>query len=162
MYKKVKSKCRVYYELSGETYIGIYAEADFVFIDSCTSDSNRRSFFCDLRGNIICPSQINKLMKHKEPRKTYSSFYPLGLLLVFFNCKNLDQEQLERGVYLNLCEEESKCYLKVLYARGDHCLGSISGEADKELNDCLKLLPDDVKRWRKLVIRKNSISLETD
>lgn len=158
MSEKFCKTCLFNIKLKGEIHISIYPDAKVFMIDIDSKDI-RKSFFLDLNGNIICPAQINTIMKNTDTLHSNSYFFSGELLLVIFKSKVTGQENLERNNYLNLSHQNEHCYLKVIYTYDDICVGIIQNKPDGELSQCLKLLPDDILDWQRLNICSDSIQV---
>jgi len=156
-----EKKCLLQFKLNGETHITVYPEIKIVFIDNYSDSNYRKSFFCDFKGNILCPSQMNRLLKKRNNIDSVSSFYNNAISLIFFTCDAIKLQNIEENTYFNLSDKCKSCYLKVIYSNSNFCLGTIRSIPDQQLSECLKLLPNDLTQWNQLVLTSDSIKIVT-
>ncbi|MCF7918536.1 MAG: hypothetical protein K9N06_01325 [Candidatus Cloacimonetes bacterium] len=162
MSHEINKKCLIRLKLNGESHISIYPKQKIVFIDNLPTRSERRSFFCDFKGNIICPFQMNNVLKNSDSLPSYSTFFGTTIALLFFTCDIMNLDTIEPGTYFNLKESGKPCYLKVIFSQGSFCLGAIGKKPDRELSECLKLLPADLSNWNRMILKDDSFRVVSE
>lgn len=151
-------KCLFSVKLNGETHITIYPNDDVFHVDN-SYRSNRKNFFLGFDGNIICPNQMNHILKKTKKLEGSTVFYNKTVILVIFKNDALLQKDLKKGNYLNLSSENDCCFLKIIHSNENACLGILQNCPDKELSDCLKLLPPEMKKWDRMNICEDSVKI---
>jgi hypothetical protein len=154
-----EKKCLQQFKQNGETHVTVYPAIKIVFIDNYSDSKFRKAFFCDFNGNILCPSQMNRLFKKRNNIDSVSNFYNNDISLIFFTCDAIKLHNIEENTYFNLSNKCKSCYLKVIYANGNFCLGTVRSIPDQELSECLKLLPNNLAKWNQLVLTDESIKI---
>ena len=145
----------------GKIFVSIYLNRKIVFIDYQQNTRFHKSFFCDFRGNIICPSQVNNLLKNDIcPKKVNYLF--LGKISLIFNNFSLFPDKdsgLYGKLYVNLSNNTTSCIMRILYSSSCFSLGVIEKIPDNDISECLKMIPEDLKDWQKLIINDESIKI---
>ncbi len=155
---KIKN-CQGILSLNGEVYLAIYPVSKVIFIDFSHKGKIHKSFFCDFMGNIICPQQINHILKKNPTQEKLSCFFNNNIKFIFMNSTYIDHDLMAGNIYINLNSSSENCIMKILYSSGIFSLGVIEKELDQEISECLKLIPKDLKNWRKMIIKGETFSL---
>ena len=153
-------KCLFSMKLKGETHISTYSDEEVFHIDN-SHKSNRKNFFLDFDGNIICPNQMNQILKMSKKLNGNSVFFNKVIMLVIFKNNAVEQQNLQKGHYLNLSSDSDCCFLKVIFTKNDTCLAVLQNKADKDLAECLKLLPAGMMNWERMNICEDNIKVFT-
>lgn len=145
--------------LPGNTHVVIYPKLRVVFFDNSQGDEQQKGFFCDNQGHIICPSQVNNILRNGMTPKKVSKFFKQDVTIVFMSGIKEENNIGEDAVYLHIDNKETNCVMKLLYTSIEFCIGVITRENSQSLNECLQLIPKDMQDWQKLVIKDKSIKV---
>ncbi|MDP8219786.1 MAG: hypothetical protein P9X26_00445 [Candidatus Stygibacter frigidus] len=79
--------------------------------------------------------------------------------LIFVNTPLAQINENPNGIYLNLSDNKHKCILKLLFFSDNFSLGVIEHTPDHNISECLKLIPEDMQNWSKLIIDEDSFRI---
>ena len=156
MKSELLQKCQSRLNLKGEVYLAVYPDLKVIHIDITKNKNTSKSFFCDYCGHIVCPHQINSILKKSNSDNKLSYYLSNKISLIFIQCPLATKNEKPDGIYLNLSDKKSKCILKLLYSSDNFSLGVIEQKPDHNVSECLKLIPEDMQNWSKMVIEEES------
>ena len=155
-------KCYSRFDLEGDVYLAVYPHIRAVHIDYFSKKKVEKSFFCDYMGNIICPHQINTILKKSVPEDKQIFFLNHKVSLIFMkNPLSSSYDQAEE-IYLNLRGTSQRCILKILFSTDNYSLGVIEQHPDTQVVECLKLLPQDMENWSTMIIKEESFRVNSE
>lgn len=159
MMPKLLQKCHSRFDLKGEVYLTIYPDLKVIHIDVTKNKNTSKSFFCDYCGHIICPHQINAILKRSNTDLKISYYLSHKMSLIFLKSPLASKNEKADAIYLNLSDKRRKCIMKLLYSSDNFSLGVIEYKPDQKVSECLKLIPEDMQNWSKLVIDEESFKI---
>jgi hypothetical protein len=154
-------KCYSRFDLDGDVYLAVYPHIRAVHIDYSSNKKVVKSFFCDYMGNIICPHQINTMLKKSVPEDKQIFFLNHKVSLIFM--KNTLSSSIDKAeIYINLKETAQRCIMRILYSTDNFSLGVIEQQPDIQVVECLKLIPHDMENWSTLIIKEESFQVYSE
>ena len=159
MKSKILQKYHSRIDLKGEVFVAVYPHLKVIHIDVKKDKNTAKSFFCDYCGHIICPHQINSILKKGNSDDKLCYFLSDRISLIFVNTPLAQKNENPDGIYLNLNDNKHKCILKLLYSSDNFSLGVIEHTPDHNISECLKLIPEEMQNWSKLVINEDSFNI---
>jgi hypothetical protein len=145
----------------GDVHVTVYPAMKIIFFDYSREDEFHKSFFVDLRGHIICPQQVNRILKNGNTNDKLSFFENFEMTFVITGGTSEEKPEQPANIYVKLGDNENGCIMKILFSSNEFCLGVIEKRPDKEMSDCLKLIPADMRNWKKMVISQDSVQVFT-
>lgn len=155
-------KCYSRFDLDGDVYLAVYPHIKAVHIDYSNSSNASKSFFCDFTGNIICPRQTNTILKKSLPDDKEIFFFNHKVSLLFMKNPLRNSNDGAEDVYFKLKNSSQGGIIKILFSANSFSLGIIEQPPDKQITECLKLIPRNMKNWSKLIIKEKSIRIYSE
>jgi len=150
------------FTFDGELYLAIHPLLKLIYFDYTGQPEVTKSFFCDFSGNIICPGQVNNLLKRVSSRKKYSYFFYNKLQVILLNNFFRIDDNSSSNLYLRLNIARADCIMKIIYSCKNFSLGVIENQLNRDVSECLNLIPQNLRDWKKMLVDGDSIQLIMD
>jgi hypothetical protein len=155
-------KCYSRFDLDGDVDLAVYPHIRAVHIDYSSDSNVEKSFFCDYMGNIICPQQINAMLKKSVPEDKQIFFLNRKVSLIFMKNPLSSLNDQAEEIYINLKGTSHHCIMKILFVSDNFSLGVIEQHPDVQVTECLKLIPQDMENWSTLIIKEKSFRVYSE